>query len=290
MNSRPPVIPRPAASPRSDRSTQESRQAPDVSPNPVDAGQAEVLAFPSKKQRRRRGRGFGFVTLSALAVVILAVAAVMAVVYFTPVLALKTITVDGADQQTQQAVTQALQPLKGTSLTKITEADVLTHLSGVATVKNASIEARPPSTLLVHVQQRVPVAVMRQGNQAFLVDQDGKSLGAVADPKSVKLPLIEAPGKAMSQDAFTSVIEVLSALPSDVRAQMVSATASTPDSVSMILDNGRTVIWGNAEQMQRKADALKVLLTYTPQQQPGKPAPAPIKEYDVSSPTRPVTR
>lgn len=71
---------------------------------------------------------------------------------------------------------------------------------------------------------------------------------------------------------------VVASLQPDLRGTLARVTAPTPDSVTLMLGDGRTVIWGGADDSATKAKVLAALLT-----QPG-------TVYDVSSPDAAVVR
>lgn len=255
--------------------------------------EAKVLAFPNAKERQSMHPGGRFrrwrlwAVLGAIAVVVLLL---MLAVLYSPLLALKTITVDGTKLASQDQIQGALAPLKGKPLPQIDQAQVQGLLGSMVQVESVSIEARPPATLLVHVVERIPVAVLKNGEQYVLVDPQGTQLGTVADPATAKLPLIDGGTAAIGQATFASMTAVLAALPEEVRAQMRSASATSPNAVELTLVDGKKVVWGDSSQMALKAKVLQTLLKNPPVAEPKKPAPAPINTYDVSSPKYPVTR
>ena len=72
--------------------------------------------------------------------------------------------------------------LQGKPLPQVSEQDVNELLKPLVQVSSATMEARPPSALLVHVNERVPVALVKQGDSYLLVDVDGVQLGATTGP------------------------------------------------------------------------------------------------------------
>jgi len=151
-------------------------------------------------------------------------------------------------------------------------------------VRSATIEARPPSELLVHVNERVPVALLKQGDSYVMVDVDGVQLGATKDLATVALPLIDAGAGATNTELFKAIAAVLDTLPADVLARMSTASAASPDAVELKLVDGKTVVWGNAEDRELKAKALEALL-----KMPADPK-VPVRVYDVSVPRHPFTK
>jgi cell division protein FtsQ len=247
------------------------------------AGQAapdhNVIAFPEPK--RHRTRRYIIWTAAVTAAV---VAAILAGAVFSPALAVRTITVDGTKLLTVEAVQDALAPVEGKPLPQVTGQDINDLLKPLVQVRSATIEARPPSELLVHVEERVPVALLKQGDSFVMVDVDGVQLGATADQSAVALPLIDAGAGAGNTQLFKAIAAVLDTLPADVLARMSTASAASPDAVELKLVDGKTVVWGNAEDRELKAKALEALL-----KMPADPK-VPVNVYDVSVPRHPFTK
>lgn len=253
---------------------------------PVEEPGARILAFPVPLHKRRRKRVL--LTAAGLAAVL---ALVMAVVLFSPALAVKTITFDGQKLVADATLQAVVAPLINKPLPQVTQGEVTAMLAAVPQIKSSSIEARPPSTLLIHVVERIPVALLKSGEEFILVDQDGVKLGATTDPASVAVPLIDGGTAVIGKDTFVAITAVLATLPQSVLSMLASASATSPDAVELQLADGRVVVWGNASDMELKAQVLDALLTApAPTAAPGKPEPAPVKVYDVSAPRHPVTR
>lgn len=247
---------------------------------------ARVLAFPlpPHKQRRRN-------IIYGAAGIVAVLALVMGVALFSPALAVKTVVFDGRKLVAEETLQAALAPLLGKPLPQVTQEQVQDLLKPVVQVKSSVIEARPPSTLLVRVVERVPVALLKNDEEFLLVDQDGVELGATKDPASVALPLIDGGKAAIGQDTFNAMTSVLANLPHSILEQLANATAVSPDAVELKLVDGRSVIWGDASDMDLKAQVLEALLNAPPPTAvAGKPEPAPVQVFDVSAPRRPVTR
>lgn len=246
---------------------------------PVAAVAENVVAFPEPKGKRRKRNVLVVAgTLFAL------VAALLAAAIFSPALAVDTISVSGTRLLTPAQVQTALEPLRGKPLPQITDEEVARLLEPLVQVKSVSAEARPPSELAVAVRERVPVALVKQGEQYQLVDVEGVQLAATADPASVSLPVIDGGAGAIGQDLFRATAAVLGALPADVLARLSNASAQSVDAVELKLVDGQTIIWGNAGEKELKAKVLAALLKV-----PADPM-NPVKVYDVSVPRHPVTR
>lgn len=246
---------------------------------PAAGTRDNVLSFPEPKAKRRKR-----ILLGTVGAVVAVVAALIAAAVYSPVLAVQTVTVEGTKLLTQEQVQQALAPLQGKPLPQIGDGDVAALLQPLVQVRDVTTQARPPSTLAVTVTERVPVALVKQGEAHQLVDVDGVKLSDNADPDSTQLPVIDGGGGTLPKDLFQAITGVLGALPADVLARLSNASAKSVDAVELKLVDGQTIVWGNAGEKELKAKVLEALLK----------APAdpknPVKVYDVSVPRHPVTR
>lgn len=238
-----------------------------------------VLAFPEPRGRRIRRNIIVAVCVTAALVAGLILAAV-----YSPVLAVHSVSVSGTKLLKPAQVQAALKPLLGTPLPQISDEQVDALLKPLVQIRSVSTQAHPPSVLVVQVQERVPVALVKRGNDYLLVDVDGVRLGTTADPASVKLPLIDGGAGTIGKDLFQATAEVLGALPANVLAKLSNASAKSVDAVELKLLDGQTVVWGNAGEKELKARVLEALLKV-----PADPA-NPVNTYDVSVPRHPVTR
>ena len=238
-----------------------------------------VLVFPEPPAKRRKRN-----ILVAVSSILVLVGALLTAAIFSPVLAVKTVSVSGNRLVTASQVQSALEPLKGKPLPQVNDDEVARLLEPLVQVKSVTTEARPPSELVVQILERVPVALVKQGEQYQLVDVEGVVLAATADPASVALPVIDGGAGAIGKDLFKATAEVLAALPLDVLARLSNASAQSVDAVELKLVDGQTIVWGNAGEKELKARVLEALLKV-----PADPK-NPVRVYDVSAPRHPVTR
>lgn len=246
----------------------------------TDAGtiQGKVLDFPTPRRSHRLRN-----TILAITAVVLVLAGVVAYVIFSPALALRTVVVQGNSLVTTAEVDAALAPLSGTSLTRISPDEVRGLLADKAPIEDVRIAAEPPSTLVVMVEERVPVAVLQNGSDFVLIDSEGRQLTSVAQRDEVKLPLIDGGTNAVNSDVFSSITAVLAELPAPVLSRLDSASASSVDSIRLSLSGNQRIFWGSSERSAEKSKVLEAMLAM-PATDP------PVKEFDLSTPDRPVTR
>ncbi|MFF1385430.1 cell division protein FtsQ/DivIB [Arthrobacter sp. NPDC058288] len=259
-------------------SASKAAPAAEGAPRPTPATD-NVLSFPEPKGRQIRRN-----IILAACIVAALVAGMLAAAVYSPVFAVQTVSVDGTKMLTPSQVQEALKPLHGKPLPQVNDDEVKQLLQPLVQVKEVATEARPPSVLVVHIQERTPVALVKQGDVFQLVDVDGVQLGTTQDPGSIQLPVIDGGAGVIGKDLFKAITGVLAALPADVLARLSDASAKSVDAVELKLVDGQTIVWGNAGEKELKAKVLAALL-----KAPANPK-NPVQVYDVSVPRHPVTR
>ena len=231
-------------------------------------------------------------TASALAII--AVLYVV-LVFFSPLLATQKITVRGASLLETTQVEQKLEPLRGVPLTRIDEKKVRELIGQDNVIRSVQVESRPPHELVVTLKERTAVAVVKQGDTYHTVDSDGVSLLESATQPDTSVPLVRFSGDDPQTSAeFRTISTALSAMPSELLAQVKEASATSTSSITLTLRDNTTVQWGTAEESELKAKVLLSLRqAIAKRAQEEKSSEAQMQNvtiYDVSAPRVPVTR
>lgn len=264
---RPSREPRPDASARAElrRAARDRRRAE----------RAEVRRFTRRARNRR-------IALAAIAGVVVTLVGLVLVAVYSPLLALRTITVDGTSRVDPALVQDAVDGQLGTPLALLDLDRIRTELEGFSLIRSYVTEIVPPGTLLIHVTERQPVGQLSIDGVFRLVDPAGVTIQDSA-ARVPGVPVIDLAGADADSEAFTAVVEVLLALPAELLARVDSASARTKDDVSLVLAGvGQGVRWGSAEDSARKAALLEALIAVTDPATPG--------TFDVSAPTNGIFR
>jgi cell division protein FtsQ len=126
-------------------------------------------------------------------------------------------------------------------------------------IQRYSIERIPPHTLIVRIEERVAVIALERESGFELLDAAGVLLGRV-DERPAGVPLGSAAMADTSSAGFIAAATVVRDMPDDIRQQLVSVDASSAQDVTFVLSNGAEVVWGEADETQRKAVVLRALL------------------------------
>lgn len=207
------------------------------------------------------------------------------VVLASPLLAVRTVQVDGVDTLSADQVVDTAGIGRGTPLVRVDTAAAAARVAALPQVAAVEVTRGWPQTVVVTLVERVPVAVVEYAGSRSLVDRDGVLFDTITGaPPSGVVPLaVEDPGP--DDAATTAALGALTSLPRDVRGQVTGVAATSADDVRLTLTDGRVVLWGSAEQTDRKSRVLDGLLD---QIEAGTLAPAGT--LDVSTPDAVVLR
>ena len=231
---------------------------------------------------------------TALTLAIIAVLYVV-LVFFSPLLATQKITVRGASLLETTQVEQKLEPLRGVPLTRIDEKKVRELIGQDNVLHSVHVESRPPHELVVTLKERTAVAVVKQGDTYHTVDSDGVSLLESATQPDTSVPLVRFSGDDPQASAeFRTISTALSAMPSELLAQVKEAGATSTSSITLTLRDNTTVQWGTAEESELKAKVLlslrQAIAKRAQEEKSSEAQTQKVTVYDVSAPRVPVTR
>ena len=109
---------------------------------------------------------------------------------WTPLFAVRSIEVVGADRPTATQVRAALRELEGTSLVDVRSDDVHARVASLPGVVSAIHDRAFPHTLVVYVQPERPVAVLRRGGESWLISARGRVIGRLRSGGRPTLPRV----------------------------------------------------------------------------------------------------
>ncbi|WP_237719645.1 FtsQ-type POTRA domain-containing protein [Salinibacterium sp. PAMC 21357] len=278
----------PATKPRAERRARPLRSSREPNPDALAKKRLRQAARARKRAERaelrrftRRARNRKIVLLS-IAGLTASLLALIAVAVFSPILALRSVVIDGTNRIAPAEIQAALESQMGTPLALL-DFDVITEeLSVFPLIRSYVTEIVPPDTLLVHIVEREPIGAIQVDGVFRLVDPAGITIQESAE-SIAGVPLIDVGGADTSSSAFAAVTEVLLTLPADLRVRVTSASATTKDDVSFVLSGvGQGVVWGSASESARKAALLARLIERTDAGSAG--------EFDVSAPSNGIFR
>ena len=148
---------------------------------------------------RRRSRTMILLKPFLLAVVLVGVPVSAALwVYTSPRFLLREVQIGYAKRVSTAEVASALSPLRGRHLLGLSLADVEGKLVSNPWIESVAIRKELPDRLVVQLQERLPVALLREEGGLFYVDDTGFVIGAYDPLGPVDLVLLGlAPGATL---------------------------------------------------------------------------------------------
>ncbi|WP_092553803.1 FtsQ-type POTRA domain-containing protein [Herbiconiux ginsengi] len=236
---------------------------------------SEARRFTQRSRRRRMAWLISGASVAALVVVVLLAA-------YSPLLAVRTVAVEGLSRLDPATVTTALDDQLGRPLALVDYGAIERDLAQFSYIESYSVEARPPDTLAVRIVERRPVAQLQTDAGFNLIDAAGVTVQQSPE-RIAGFPVLDLTGTEIGSPGFRAAAAVLMSLPDALITQVDRISGTTPDSVTMVFTGaGQRVVWGDAEDSDLKARILERLIAT---QDPSLPV-----EYDVSSPQSPVIR
>jgi cell division protein FtsQ len=214
----------------------------------------------------------------ALSTVVVLVAGAVYAVFFSPLLAVTSVTISGADDAVTAQVRSAVPAVDGTPLARVDLDAVAAAAQSIPQVADVEVAREWPRTLAITVTPRVPVAVTSANGQLWLLDADGDPyLTVPSAPAGLVTVQLAAPGR---DDAATrAALKVVQALTPDFRSQVAELSARTEFDIELTLVDRKKVIWGEPTQSAQKMQMLPALL-----------AARDGTEYDITDPTLATVR
>lgn len=208
--------------------------------------------------------------LAALAVAVV-LGALGWLLLVSPVLAVDRLAVAGTERTTPAQVTAAAAVRLGTPLARVDVAGVRERVAALPAVQRVEVHRAWPATLRLRVVERTAVAGVLSEGSVTLLDAQGVAFGTERTMPAGAVRL-QVPRPGPRDTTTRSALAVLAELPADLRSRLAIVRAASPDAVSLLLRDGRKVVWGGPGRAGDKAAAATALLRL------------PGTVYDVTSP------
>jgi cell division protein FtsQ len=143
----------------------------------------------------------------------------------------------------------------GAPMVRLRSDAVRDRVAGIQEVESVRVERRWPTTVRIVVRERVPVVVVERDQRFYQVDRFGVTvLTTRVRPRGLPALLVANPGPA---DAPTrAALKVWASLPSRIATRLTAIEAPSPESVTLRLTAGMTIVWGAPE---RAADKVRLI-------------------------------
>jgi cell division protein FtsQ len=239
-------------------------QSPPAAPPP--------LPMPQRRSfLPRRGWVRALIVVGLLA----AIAGASWLLLFSSVFGVSRVVVSGGSKSVSAQVRHEAAVPTGQPMLRVDAGKVARRIvTGVPNLEQVTVTRDWPATLRIQVTPRHPALAVQTPAGWELLDHEGVVVATVAAPPAT-LPVLPDAG---SPAAGAAAATVLPALPSRIASSVRSVSAVTPESITLHLADGRTIVWGSATDSDQKSRVLRALL------------PVKARVYDVSAPDLPTTK
>lgn len=196
-------------------------------------------------------------SIAMLAGCIALVIAVAAALPFTPAMPVKSIDVAGTVNLSEEEV-QALAGIEpDTPMGRVDVHRAARQVAANPWVETANVKRDWPSAVDVTVTEHVPVAWVDQGGEKHLIDREGRDF-VVAEPPAGTVQLVGV--DSGNENQMRDAVAVASSISEKARPRVRELATDGPYNFVLMLDDGRPVTWGPANDNQNKALALETVL------------------------------
>jgi cell division protein FtsQ len=222
----------------------------------TDAVPSSVRRFMARARQRRLAAALPWLVAAGVSLV---VGGLVWLVYGTSVLGVRDVRVVGARTLSAFEIEQAAAVPARAPLARVDLDAIRNRVQALAPVDRAVVSRSWPSTVVVDVVEREPVAAVPSGKDFVLVDDDGVAYRTVGRaPRGLPVAKLAAPAPA---DVNTrAALTVLSAISPELRGQLVAISVAAPARIQLELRRGRTVIWGDDTASDTKSQVATALL------------------------------
>lgn len=244
---------------------------------PVDQADPGATRTRRRFARRQWARRWGAWRWVAGLVLLIGLAAGGSwLVFSSSVLAVQGSVVSGTGYLTAEQVRGAAQVPIGEPLATVDLDAIANRVEALAPVESVDVTRQWPDQVRIVLTERTPVAVVDVGGSLRGMDPEGVLFREYPRLPG-DLPVVHTFAGA-DAEARREAAGVVAAMPAELAARVDHLEVVTMDQITLVLRDGRNVIWGSARDSVEKAKVLGLLLRHRAQQ------------YDVSVPAQPTTR
>lgn len=225
--------------------------------------------------RARRARRLRRVLVGVLVGVVVLLGVGLWVVRHSSLLDVRRVEVSGTSILSADAVRKAADVTVGRPLARVDVSAVSSRVAALPPVREVTVSRHWPHTLRIEVTERQVVYQLRGSGQYRWIDRQGVTVATSPTPRKGTVWAVTA---TTDPRLLRDVATVVASLPPGLRRQVDHVEATGPDSISLRLTKGRTVVWGSADRSDLKAKVAAAIIG------------AKGSVYDVSSPEHPTAR
>ena len=204
-----------------------------------------------REEGRRRLRWFSVLGLAVAAVII------VLLLLTSPLLSVRKVDVEGVVYANPELIASIVDSIDGEPILTVDLDAAEDKLLMIPWVRQARVSMHLPSRVTIEVVERSPIAFFRSVDGFNrVIDRDGRVLDVIeGDPVDFTPIIGTGPNLSAGQNTeqpFLGAAELINALPSELRARLLTVTVSPEGEVSLALTNDVEVLFGRPDDFQVK--------------------------------------
>lgn len=233
-------------------------------------------------QRRRQGTWQRIRTYSYSVLGLTLAGVLVWLVWFSTVLGVRHVKIEGEESLDSNVISIRAGVPRGEPLARIDTVEIEARVAALERVEAVNVKRSWPNTITVEVIERTAVAWTWSDGAIRGLDRFGVDFRTYkSSPRGLFEVRIGALTSEMKQESLVEsarVIGIIRSRDPDLFRAIRYVSASSKDSVELVLTKNRVVRWGSAAKSTQKLDVLKPLLEIS------------ARTYDVTAPEQPTTR
>jgi cell division protein FtsQ len=204
-----------------------------------------------REEGRRRLRWFTVLGLAVASVII------VLLLLTSPLLSVRKVDVEGVVYANPELVASIVDSIDGEPILTVDLDAAENKLLLIPWVRQARVSMHLPSRVTIEVVERSPIAFFRSVDGFNrVIDRDGRVLDVIeGDPVDFTPIIGTGPNLSAGQNTeqpFLGAAELINALPSELRARLLTVKVSPEGEVSLALTNDVEVLFGRPDDFQVK--------------------------------------
>jgi len=228
-----------------------------------DSGPIPARSAPGALQFRKRRiairRAAGRRRLRWFSIVGIAVTVVLVILLLltSPILSIRNVQIEGNVYADPLVVGEVISGLKGEPILTADLRGAERRLEAIPWVREASVSSHLPSRVLIQIVERDPIGFYRAVDGFNrVIDREGRVLDVIEGDPTDYVPIRGTGPNLSAGDSvaqpFLGAAQLVNALPSELRARLVSLAVSAQGEVSMTLTDEVEVLFGPPSDFQNK--------------------------------------
>jgi cell division protein FtsQ len=182
--------------------------------------------------------------------------------------ALQQIEVRGNNAVSKETIVEQSGLAPGVNLFKIDTKAVSNKIQMLPSVKKVEVKRRLPSTLLLQITERTPIALVVSPDGFLQIDDEGVYIKKVQDFKDLHLPVVSGvplennlgPGSRLSKPGLSAALRLIQMMDKVLKENVTEIIAPSPQTITLKTLQGVEIRFGEPEEMERKVKIIEELL------------------------------